>query len=64
MLKGKSPNEYHQMLPWYVCSQEHLNVIQYSRRQSIINFETAGEILMEADKKLAEKKENLREYII
>ena len=48
MLKRKPPNEYHQMLPHYEG--------EYKPKQNIINFESAGEILMKEDYKMAEKR--------
>ena len=44
MLKRKPPNEYHQMLP--------LQVGEYEPRRIKIDFESAKEILMEADNKM------------
>ena len=47
MLKRKPANEYHQMLPHYDRKNEP--------KQNNIDFESAKEVLMEADKKIVEK---------
>ena len=48
MLKRKPPNEYRQMFPLYES--------EYEPRQNKIDFESAKEHLMKADKKMFEKK--------
>ena len=48
MLKRKPPNQYHQMLPHYEGVYEH--------KQSIIDFESAKEILMKKDYKMIVKR--------
>ena len=48
MLKRKPPNEYHQMLPHYEGKSE--------TNQNNIDFESAKNILMEADKKMIVKR--------
>ena len=48
ILKRKPPNEHHQMLPYYKGIYEH--------KQNNIDFESAKEILMEADKKMVVKR--------
>ena len=54
MLKRKPPNEYHQMLPYYVGKYEHT--------QKNIDFESAKEILMKEDYKMVEKRRFERIY--
>ena len=48
MLKRKPPNQYHQMLPYYGG--------KYEPKQNNIDFESAKNILIEADKKMIEKR--------
>ena len=48
MLKRKPPNQYHQMLPYYGG--------KYELKQNNVDFESAKIILIEADKKMIEKR--------
>ena len=48
MLKGKPPNQYHQMLPHYVGKYEH--------EQNNINFDSAKDILMKEDKMVVKRR--------
>ena len=54
MLKRKPPNEKHQMLPYFEGNYEPM--------QNNIDFESAKEILMKADKKMVEKRRFERIY--
>ena len=54
MLKRKPANEYHQKLPHYES--------KYEPKQNNIDFESAKKVLMEADKKIAEKRRFERIY--
>ena len=62
MINRKPPNEFYQLLPWYVgkcCSKEQLN----TARQNNIDFESASELLLKADNKMVEKRRFERIYI-
>ena len=48
MLKRKPPNEKHQMLPYYEG--------KYIPKQNNNDFETAKEVLVEADKKMVKNR--------
>ena len=54
MLKRKPPNQYHQMIPHYVGKNEP--------KQSIIDFESAKDILMKEDDKMVVKRRFERIY--
>ena len=43
MLKKKPANEYHQILPWFIC--------KYEPKQNGTIFESAKEVLLETDLK-------------
>ena len=54
MLKRKSSNQYHQMLPHYVGKYEH--------KQNNIDFDSAKDILMKEDDKMVVKRRFERIY--
>ena len=58
MLKRRPLGDLHQMIPWYVG--------EYTQVQNAIDFESARELLMEADKKLVQSRrcESIRNMMI
>ena len=54
MLKRKPPNQYHQMLPYYIGKYEH--------KQNNIDFESAKDTLMKEDNKMLVKRRFERIY--